>query len=61
MDTNKLVRARDGRMVAGICAGVARHLGLDATLVRLLWVFSVIFLGFGVLAYVVCWIVIPEE
>ena len=48
-------------MLAGVCAGLARHLGLDATLVRLLWAFSVIFLGFGFLAYAICWIVIPEE
>ena len=61
MDTNRLVRPQDGRMLAGVCAGLARHLGLDATLVRLGWVFSVMFLGFGVLAYVICWIVIPEE
>lgn len=61
MNTSKLVRPKDGRMLAGICTGLARHLGLDVTLVRLLWVFSVIFLGFGVLAYVICWFVIPEE
>ena len=61
MDTNRLVRPQDGRMLAGICAGLARHLGLDVTLVRLAWVLSVIFLGFGVLAYVICWFVIPEE
>jgi len=59
--SNKMTRPRDGRMVAGVCAGLARSLGVDATLVRLVWAFSVIFLGFGVLAYVICWIVIPEE
>lgn len=48
-------------MVAGVCAGIARRFGVDATLVRLAWVFSVLCLGTGVLVYIICWIVIPEE
>lgn len=57
----QLIRPRDGRMVAGVCAGIARRFGVDATLVRLAWVFSVLCLGTGVLVYIICWIVIPEE
>lgn len=62
MDSSqKLIRPQDGRMVAGVCAGIARRFGIDATLVRLAWVFSVACLGTGFLAYIVCWIVIPQE
>jgi len=49
-------------MLAGVCAGVADYLGLDVTLVRVIWaVVSVITGGVGVLAYLVAWIIIPDE
>jgi phage shock protein C len=57
-----LVRRRDGRMLAGVCLGVADYFGLDVTLVRVIWaVVSVITGGAGVLAYLVAWIIIPDE
>jgi phage shock protein C len=58
----RLVRSRDDRWVAGVCGGFARYLGVDANLVRLLVVLGTIF-GFGslVIAYVVAWILMPEE
>jgi len=60
--TKVLMRARDGRMLAGVCAGVADYFGLDVTLVRVIWaVVSVITGGAGVLAYLVAWIIIPDE
>jgi phage shock protein C len=60
--TKALVRSRKGRMVAGICAGIADYFGLDATLVRVIVaVVSVITGGTGVLAYLVAWVIVPEE
>ena len=57
-----LVRRRDGRMLAGVCAGLADYLGLDVTVVRVIWaVVAVITGGAGVLAYLVAWIIIPDE
>ena len=57
-----LMRPRDGRMLAGVCAGVADYFGLDVTLVRVIWaVVAVITGGAGVLAYLVAWITIPDE
>jgi phage shock protein PspC (stress-responsive transcriptional regulator) len=62
MDSEKkLVRPREGRMIAGVCAGVARYFGLDPTLIRLLWVLALCLAGTGILAYLLCWLVIPEE
>lgn len=58
----KLVRTRDGRLVAGVASGLAAYFGIDANLVRL--AFGVLtFLSFGlpVLLYVVAWAIIPEE
>lgn len=56
-----LMRPRDGRMLAGVCAGVADYFGLDVTLVRVIWaVVSVMTGGAGILAYLVAWIIIPD-
>jgi phage shock protein PspC (stress-responsive transcriptional regulator) len=61
-ETKTLVRSRKGRMVAGICAGIADYSGLDVTLVRLtVAVVSVITGGAGVLAYLAAWMIIPDE
>ena len=57
----RLVRPREGRKVAGVCLGIAEYFDLDVTLIRLLWVLAVIFGGTGLLAYIVGWIVMPEE
>jgi phage shock protein C len=60
--TKILVRTRKGRMVAGVCAGVADYLGVDVTLVRVIVaVVSVLTGGAGVLAYLVAWAIIPNE
>jgi len=60
--TKVLVRSRKGRMVAGICAGIAEYLGVDVTLVRVIVAaIAVITGGAGVLAYLVAWIIIPDE
>lgn len=60
--TKVLLRSRQGRMVAGICAGAAEYFGWDVTLVRVIVaVVSVITGGTGVLAYLVAWALIPEE
>jgi phage shock protein PspC (stress-responsive transcriptional regulator) len=60
--TKILVRSRKGRMVAGICAGIADYSGLDVTLVRVIvTVVSIITGGAGALAYLAAWMIIPDE
>ena len=56
----KLLRSRNNKMVGGVCAGVAEYLGTDVTLIRLLWAFTIIFAGAGLLAYIICWLIIPQ-
>jgi phage shock protein C len=57
-----LSRPREGRKIAGVCAGVARYFDIDVTLVRVLWILLVIFPPVpGILVYVVCWIVMPVD
>jgi phage shock protein PspC (stress-responsive transcriptional regulator) len=55
-----LKRSETDRVIAGVAGGIAQRLGLSSTLVRLGWVVSVLFGGFGALAYVILWIVLPK-
>jgi len=58
----RLIRPRNARKIAGVCAGFAEYFDLDLTLVRVVWLISA-FLGVGLsfVAYLVAWIIIPEE
>ncbi len=58
-----LVRPKDGRVIAGVCAGIADSVGLDVNLVRILAAVLTVFTGGvgGVVVYLVAWAVIPEE
>ncbi len=57
----RLMRPREGRKIAGVCLGVAEYFDLDATLVRLVWLVLIFGAGTGFLAYIIGWIVMPEE
>jgi phage shock protein PspC (stress-responsive transcriptional regulator) len=56
-----LSRPRHGRLLAGVCAGLARRFGVSATLVRLLFVASMLLPGPQILLYVALWIILPAE
>ena len=58
-----LMRVRQGKLIGGVCGGIAKWLGWDPTLVRLGYVvLSVISAGFpGVLIYILLWILMPLE
>ena len=58
----RLVRRTDDNMLGGVCAGLADHLGLDPTLVRVLTVLVTV-LGFGsvIIAYLVAWVIVPKD
>jgi phage shock protein C len=57
----RLYRCQHDRILAGVAAGMAERFDLDPTLVRLLWVVSVFFGGFGLLLYIVMAIIVPLE
>ena len=56
-----LRRPREGRKAAGVCLGFAEYFDLDVTLIRIVWLLCVICGGFGFFAYIVAWIVMPDE
>ena len=55
------MRSRVDRKIAGVCAGFAEYFDLDVTIVRVVWLIVALFGGGGVLAYIIAWIVMPEE
>ena len=58
----RLYRAKEkDSMIAGVCAGIADYFNVDPTLVRLAWFLLVFWMGFGVFAYLVAWIIIPRK
>jgi phage shock protein C len=59
-EQKRLLRSRQ-RMIAGVCSGLARHFDIDVTLVRLGFVALAFINGIGLLAYIVLWIVVPDE
>ena len=54
-----LVRPRNGKIIAGVCAALADRFGISRTLVRIGFVFFGLF-GIGELVYIVLWIIIPK-
>lgn len=57
----RLYRSRTERMLGGVAGGLAQYFSIDPSLVRLLWVIVGLWAGFGLLAYIIAWIIIPEE
>ena len=57
----RLYKINRGKMVDGVCGGVANYFGLDPTLVRLAWVLFTAMGGSGIVAYIICAVVIPRE
>ena len=57
----KLYRSNTNKKLCGVCGGLAEYLGVDATLVRVIWALVSICAGAGILAYLVCALIIPEK
>lgn len=56
-----LRRSRNNRSIAGICGGLAEYLGVDATPIRIIMIFLVLFGGMSLWVYIIMWLLIPEE
>ena len=61
METKKLVKSNQNRIICGVCGGLARYFNIDATVIRLVWVLFCLAGGSGVLAYIVAAIIMPPE
>lgn len=58
---SELARPRQGRFLAGVCAGLARRFGMPVALVRIIAIIAMLFAGLPLWVYIVLWIVIPNE
>ena len=61
MKGKKLYKSKTDEKIAGVCGGIAEYFGIDSTLVRIAWALLVLCAGTGVLAYIVCALVMPEK
>lgn len=61
MQPKKLFRSTSDKMIAGICGGLGQYLGIDSTIVRLIFVLLALAGGPGILAYIILWLIVPEE
>lgn len=61
MMNKKLTRSITDRKIAGVCGGIAEYFGIDSNLVRILWVLFALGGGSGLIVYIICALLIPEE
>jgi len=58
----RLLRPQDDRIVAGVCSGIGRYFGVDPVLIRVAFIiFAAVTWGAALLAYPLCWFLIPED
>ncbi|GJM60773.1 MULTISPECIES: PspC domain-containing protein [Persicobacter] len=56
-----LTRPVNRKIIAGVCAGVADYFNLDPVIIRLIYVFLLLFAGTGLALYIILWIIMPAE
>lgn len=63
MEPKRLYRSRSNSMIAGVCGGLAEYIGMDPTVVRLLYILISIFSAAfpGILVYIIAMIIVPQE
>jgi phage shock protein C len=57
----RLYKSNTDKKLAGVCAGIAEYINIDPTVVRLLWVLATLFVGAGILAYIIAALVMPYK
>ncbi len=61
MNSKKMYRSRDEKMIAGVCGGIAEYLGVDPTVVRILFVFLLFLGGNGLFLYLILMFLMPQK
>ena len=57
----KLYRSKKNKVIAGVCGGIGEYFNIDPVIIRLLWTLFIFVGGSGILAYIIAWIIIPQE
>jgi phage shock protein C len=55
----RLYRSREEKMIGGVCGGIAEYFDIDPTLVRAVWVAITLLAGFGIVLYLILWVLVP--
>ena len=61
MEEKKKLTCSDNKMVGGVCAGIGEYLGIDPTIVRIIYVLMIFFAGFGIILYLILWLIMPAK
>lgn len=57
----RLYRSEDNKIFAGVCGGIGEYFDVDPMLIRILWLIFSFMAGWGVLLYIICWVLIPTK
>ena len=57
----KLYKSKKDEKICGVCAGLAKYFSIDVTIIRIIWLAAILCIGSGLLAYIICAIVMPDE
>ncbi|MEO5616542.1 MAG: PspC domain-containing protein [Candidatus Eisenbacteria bacterium] len=60
-EPKRFYRSRKDKKIAGVCGGLAQYFGIDPVIPRIILLVLLLGAGVGLLAYIICWIVIPME
>lgn len=58
---NQLKLDKENKIIAGVCSGVAGFVGVDPLIVRILWILGTLYVGFGIIAYLVMWLLMAAN
>ena len=61
MEEKKKLTRSDNKMVGGVCAGIGEYLGIDPTIVRIIYVLMIFFAGLGIILYLILWLIMPAK
>jgi phage shock protein PspC (stress-responsive transcriptional regulator) len=60
-ETKKLFRKSSDKKIAGVCSGLGEYLNLDPNIVRIVFVLLALFVGGGLILYLILWLILPEH
>jgi phage shock protein PspC (stress-responsive transcriptional regulator) len=60
-EEKKLKRSKSDKKILGVCGGIAKYFDVDVTIIRILFLIGLFIVGGGLLAYLICALVMPEE
>ncbi|MDI9609171.1 MAG: PspC domain-containing protein [Candidatus Verstraetearchaeota archaeon] len=57
----RLYRSNSNRILGGVCGGIAEYFNVDPVIIRLIWIVFTVIYGFGILLYLIAWVIIPRS